>query len=757
MATQTTEQQNALKDAMERAKQIAAKLQQQAGGGGGGVGGGGVVGGGGIGIGVGSIGGGGTEPSLNKSEESRKRSFRESLQMMNSEPAKRPAMEGIGVDHTDPKVIAQQVANSLVQRAGLGSMLVEEIMIPNKIVGLVIGRGGEMINKLQSESGAKIQVAPDPSPELAHMYTERQVTITGVSDAVEKAKGLIDEIKLDGKVPERLLIGGINSGEYSMEMKIATGKVGLVIGKGGETIKSLQERAGCKMVLFQDGEYASDPEKPLRISGEQSKVLYGKQLVEDLLVSKELESLHPDKIEQHGDGGAYGEFEVPREAVGFVIGSKGQSINQIQQQTGCRIQFKNDMAGEFKIATLNGTPQQVAFARQKLNEILQSHSERRRGGGRDGNWQGGSSNGPRSWGPPQGGPGGPGGPRGPGGWGPGPQGTGGPRGWAPQGHGPRGPGPFSGPPTLPPGHKHVIIRVPANRCGLVIGKGGETLKYIHNETKVQIDINREVPNSAPYRMFHVRGSDEMIEECLTIIRDKIGDQTISAKPAEEGGSGPSQSHSWGPNQGPNWGGPPQNQQWGNGHPSGWGQLPQDQWNQQTGAWNQPLAGNWSQPPQQGAWNQQSGTWNQQQPQQQGWDQSQQQWGQQSQQTYNPWAQQQPAQTAQAQTYPGQPPAPTDPASAAQTPQTTDPAQSGQQQDYSAAWALYYQQQQQYYQQYMQPNASQAVTAAAPATDSTSQAPTTPTTPSTQSQAVTDYQAKLAEYYKSFGQQPPSQQ
>ena len=44
-------------------------------------------------------------------------------------------------------------------------------------------------------------------------------------------------------------------------------------GKGGETIKSLQERAGCKMVLFQDGEYQQSNEKPLRISGEHTKVM----------------------------------------------------------------------------------------------------------------------------------------------------------------------------------------------------------------------------------------------------------------------------------------------------------------------------------------------------------------------------------------------------------------------------------------------------------------------------------------------------
>ena len=32
-------------------------------------------------------------------------------------------------------------------------------------------------------------------------------------------------------------------------------------------IKMLQERAGCKMQMIQDGPYASAPEKPLRMTG----------------------------------------------------------------------------------------------------------------------------------------------------------------------------------------------------------------------------------------------------------------------------------------------------------------------------------------------------------------------------------------------------------------------------------------------------------------------------------------------------------
>ena len=53
-------------------------------------------------------------------------------------------------------------------------------------------------------------------------------------------------------------------------MMIPANKVGLVIGKGGETIKQLQNKSGCKMMMVQDGQWQSAPEKPLKITGAQS-------------------------------------------------------------------------------------------------------------------------------------------------------------------------------------------------------------------------------------------------------------------------------------------------------------------------------------------------------------------------------------------------------------------------------------------------------------------------------------------------------
>lgn len=48
-----------------------------------------------------------------------------------------------------------------------GNIHSEEVRVPDKIVGLIIGRGGEQITRLQAETGCKIQMASDSgSPGL---------------------------------------------------------------------------------------------------------------------------------------------------------------------------------------------------------------------------------------------------------------------------------------------------------------------------------------------------------------------------------------------------------------------------------------------------------------------------------------------------------------------------------------------------------------------------------------------------------------
>lgn len=98
----------------------------------------------------------------------------------------------------------------------------------------------------------------------------------------------------------------------SMEIMIPGPKVGLIIGKGGETIKQLQEKSGAKMVVIQDGPN-QEHEKPLVISGDPAKIEHAKQLVYDLIAEKEMKSFnrrggprHDNRQDQFNEFGGNG-------------------------------------------------------------------------------------------------------------------------------------------------------------------------------------------------------------------------------------------------------------------------------------------------------------------------------------------------------------------------------------------------------------------------------------------------------------------
>merc|ERR1719259_1403992 len=202
----------------------------------------------------------------------------------------------------------------------------EEISVPDKMVGLIIGRGGEQITRLQRDSGAKIQMAQDSQGR-----PERPCTISGTREAIGRAKDLIFEIVNKGDGPERRRGGGgMGGGPPGMDMPNGAGgaqveisipgpKVGLIIGKNGETIKGLQEKSGAKMVIIQEGPQQEN-EKPLRITGEPHKVEMAKQMVYDLIAEKE--------NQQGGFGGGRGRgrgrggFRGGRDREGFGGGDE---------------------------------------------------------------------------------------------------------------------------------------------------------------------------------------------------------------------------------------------------------------------------------------------------------------------------------------------------------------------------------------------------------------------------------------------------
>ena len=69
------------------------------------------------------------------------------------------------------------------------------MIMSGKEVGSIIGKGGEIINSIREESGAKIHISDGSVPE-------RIVTVTGSTDAILKSFGLIAK-KFEEDGPEK--------------------------------------------------------------------------------------------------------------------------------------------------------------------------------------------------------------------------------------------------------------------------------------------------------------------------------------------------------------------------------------------------------------------------------------------------------------------------------------------------------------------------------------------------------------------------
>lgn len=69
------------------------------------------------------------------------------------------------------------------------------MIMSGKEVGSIIGKGGEIINSIREESGAKIHISDGSVPE-------RIVTVTGSTDAILKSFNLLAK-KLEEEGPEK--------------------------------------------------------------------------------------------------------------------------------------------------------------------------------------------------------------------------------------------------------------------------------------------------------------------------------------------------------------------------------------------------------------------------------------------------------------------------------------------------------------------------------------------------------------------------
>jgi len=380
---------------------------------------------------------------------------------------------------------AEQPADTATNMQGSGTMS-DTMRLPDDLVGLIIGRGGENIMRMQRETGCRIQITQSiPGTK------ERPCTLSGTQEQIEVCRNMLHEIisrskaggGISGTVGNGIGAMGDGPNEKNVEMQIPADKCGLIIGKGGETIKMLQQSLQVKMLLIQDSTENLGQPKPLRISGVPGNVENAVNAVNQMMAQRDAQ-IAQQKLEGRSDGmngiDNFGDdtskttVPVPKAAVGVVIGKGGDMINQIQDQTGTRIQFKpEEPMMPDRICTVSGSKEGVEHAIRKIQEIISNVQER------DGITGGNNTN---------------------------------------FGH-------WEGPNMRGMMGNHIIEDhlVPANRAGLVIGKGGETIKQINAQSGAHAEIVKNPPaGSDPnYKQFTIKGTPDQIKVCRQLIQEKV--------------------------------------------------------------------------------------------------------------------------------------------------------------------------------------------------------------------------------------------
>lgn len=242
----------------------------------------------------------------------------------------------------------------------------ETMQIEASLVGLIIGRQGENLRRVEGETKCRVQfLAPGSGDEKF-----RQCKITGPRARRAEAKNAINRIIEDSgmgaiaragldrgagagpgpgprapapPVADRGGVANLKDGEDCLQIMVPDRTVGLIIGRGGETIRDLQERSGCHVNIVGESKSVNGL-RPVNLIGPYAAAAQAKDLIMEIVDSDSRNgngNNGPPQGRHNPRDNAQDKVQdaiyVPNEAVGMIIGKGGETIRDMQNTTGCKI------------------------------------------------------------------------------------------------------------------------------------------------------------------------------------------------------------------------------------------------------------------------------------------------------------------------------------------------------------------------------------------------------------------------------------
>ncbi|PNH04564.1 Far upstream element-binding protein 3 [Tetrabaena socialis] len=277
---------------------------------------------------------------------------------------KRPAGDVLGILSEAPAVLPSSSFLS-----GDAALATETVMCPSDKVGRVIGRAGATIRDLEASTSTRIQVdhkAPGDKP----------VTISGMREDVDRAKRTVQDLiaGVSGVGADAGAGGGgggssaiPSAGEVQKTLECPQGIVGRVIGRGGETIRTLQQASGAHILVNQD--FPDGVPRQITVSGSQDAVERASNMVAELIAG---DHANTQAVIQRFGLGSTEVLECPKVMVGRIIGKGGETIKDLQKRFNASIQI--DQASTPCKVTITGPSSTLSAARRAIEELVRSTS-----------------------------------------------------------------------------------------------------------------------------------------------------------------------------------------------------------------------------------------------------------------------------------------------------------------------------------------------------------------------------------------------
>ena len=281
-----------------------------------------------------------------------------------------------------------------------------ELRVPNPMVGLVIGKGGENIQKMQSQTGVHVQIAKEQ--DMRPGETLRSIILKGPPDAVAECKRMIDDIISSRQ--QNPPSGGGGGGGYGapkvhvvrdldqafiLKVSVPNDKVGVIIGKQGMTIRGIQERCRAQIQIPSTADEDNPNVRTLCIGGDTKEAVDAAQA--EISMALQQQAMASQMLGNGGGsngmpgqngGGQYSQqpapataalyLSVPDDKVGVIIGKGGATIKEIQNRTRVKINIPHtaDPGSNppTRTCSITGTPEAQNHARNEIEMVLQSHA-----------------------------------------------------------------------------------------------------------------------------------------------------------------------------------------------------------------------------------------------------------------------------------------------------------------------------------------------------------------------------------------------